>query len=544
MKTSILNCAPFILFLAFSSPLYGQNFEWASSIGGNNDDSAEEMAIDPSGNILLAGTFKGTVDLDPGPAVSNHQSMGNEDTYLIKLDPVNGQLKWAITFGAKGWGRLENIETDSEGNILIAGFKGANSFIAKVDSAGTVIWQKEMSGDGDIDELTTDSMGNIYFGGAFEGTISFPAVAGVSLTSFGGLDLLAGKMNSNGDVLWLKQFGGSGFGGVRSVASDAVGNLYVLSEFLYTLDFDPSPTSQLSFTASAIDIALVKLDSSGDFRWARHLGGPSDEQASEVKLDRKGKVYVLGTFISHIDFNIGLASARLNGTTWGVYDVFVAKYDTSGNYFWSNRIAGDDFDYATDMSLDHVGDVYICGFTDGDISFPGIDTTYLFSGGHDAFMGKISSSGNWLWSGTIQGTGDERLLEIAVDSSGAIYATGKFQGQADFDPTNGVQQLVSTNNWNGFILKLGQPGLSLNNDGPGVSISVFPNPSAGNFFLEAPLGNVQEINVYTASGKKIFTKPCLHESLIEINIDASAGIYFVEIKSPEAQPTLLKLLKK
>ncbi|MCF6285500.1 MAG: hypothetical protein L3K26_09955, partial [Candidatus Hydrogenedentes bacterium] len=151
--------------------------------------------------------------------------------------------------------------------LILAGFAGAQGveFGFAAGMGGT-------SGDEGL-AVAVDGAGNVYTTGYFQGTVDFDPGAGVSnLTSAGTKDIFVQKLDSAGNFVWAKGFGGTdndrGFG----IVVDASGNVFSTGEFSGTVDFDPGlGVTELS-SAGGLDVFVQKLDAAGDFVWAKGMG--------------------------------------------------------------------------------------------------------------------------------------------------------------------------------------------------------------------------------------------------------------------------------
>ena len=116
MKLTILS----LLITLFTSTIFAQNPDWVKSIGGDDTDGVNAIAVDSAGNIYVTGSFKETVDFDPSSAVSNLTSTGYSDVFLAKYDSI-GAFVWAKKMGGFYWDYGTAICLDDLGNILITG---------------------------------------------------------------------------------------------------------------------------------------------------------------------------------------------------------------------------------------------------------------------------------------------------------------------------------------------------------------------------------------------------------------------------------------
>lgn len=307
--------------------------------------------------------------------------------------------------------------------------------------------------------MTLDSSGNIFSSGYFTGTVDFDPGEGVAnLTSAGGLDLFISKLDSSGNYLWAKRIGGSGGDEVASIATDRSGSVITTGSFQGTVDFDPG-TGVANLTAAGdSDIFVSKLDSSGNFVWAKRIGGSSFEKGIFVAADSDGNICVTGLFSGTADFDP--SEGLENITSLGDWDGFISKFDSNGNYLWTKRIGGTGLDGGGGIAFDNSGNIYASGGFNGTVDFdPGAGVSNLISAGDvDMYVSKFDPLGNFLWAKRIGGSGGDGGAPIALDSGGNIYMTGIFPGTVDFDPGDGVANLVSAGGIDSFVLKLDSSG--------------------------------------------------------------------------------------
>ena len=393
--------------VASPEPSSGVNFEWANGIGGSGSDSGLSLAIDSVGNVYTTGGFEGTVDFDPGAGTFNLTSAGFEDIFISKLDS-DGNFLWAHNFGGTS-------------------FDNGNS-------------------------LAIDSAGNVYTTGYFSGTIDFDPGAGTfNLTSSpAGSDVFISKLDSDGNFLWAKNFGGTGSDIGNSLAIDSIGNVYITGNFEGTADFDPGAgTFNLTSSVGGPDVFISKLDSQGNFLWAKSFGGFRSDSSKSLAIDSVGNVYTTGYFKGTVDFDPGAGTFNLTSSVGGPdvfnHDIFISKLDSQGNFEWAKRIGGIGFDSGNSLDTDSAGNVYTTGNFGGTADFdPGAGTFNLTSDEGSIFVSKLDSEGNFLWAQNFGGNRFESGNSLATDRAGNVYTTGRFDGTADFDPGAGTFNLTSS----------------------------------------------------------------------------------------------------
>jgi len=404
---------------------------WSKRFGGSNYDEGYSVSVDSSGNVYITGTFySSTIDFGGGTLTN----AGWSDIFLAKFDS-NGNHLWSKRFGGSDYDWGYSVSIDSLGNVYITGTFYSSTidlgggaltnagyddiFLAKFDSNGNHLWSKRFGGsDRDCgNSVSVDSSGNVYITGTFySSTID---LGGGALTNAGGWDIFLAKFDSNGNHLWSKRFGGIDDDRGRSISVDSSDNVYITGYFNSSkIDFGGGALTNAGYD----DIFLAKFDSSGNHLWSKKFGGNDYDYGYSVSVDSSGNVYITGTFYSS---TIDLGGGAL--TNAGGWDIFLAKFDSNGNYLWSKKFGGNDYDYGYSVSVDSSGNVYITGtFYSSTIDLGGGALTN--AGGWDIFLAKFDSNGNHLWSKRFGGSDHDYGYSVSVDSSGNVYGTGYFVG--------------------------------------------------------------------------------------------------------------------
>ncbi len=182
------------------------------------------------------------------------------------------------------------------------------------------------------------------------------------------------------------------------------------------------------------------------WQWATEGGGFSIDYGYDVDVDSSGNSYLTGKF--HGSALFGTTSL----TSYGGWDVFVAKLDTDGAWQWAVGAGGILQDEARGIAVDDEGNSYITGVFYDVAWFGNISLTSL--GGLDVFVAKLDSNGNWVWAVRAGGYVGEAGYGIAVDSSGNSYITGHFM----FTATFGTTMLTSQGSADVFVAKLDADG--------------------------------------------------------------------------------------
>lgn len=323
-------------------------FQWAVKIGSTGADEAQDITVDPAGDILITGQFSGSVDFDPGAGVTTLVSQG-----------------------------------------------GLDIFISKFSNAGNFIWAKSIgSTSSDVgNSITTDISGNVLTTGYFNLTVDFdPGPGTANLTSaFKGAFI--SKLNSNGDFVLAKTFTSTSSVEGASIAVDISGNIFTTGDYTGTVDFDPGVGVFNQTEAGSGDIFISKLDASGNFLWAAGIGDFQEDGGFSIAVDVSGNCYFTGHFAATVDFDPGPGIFNLSSTPANSYDIFISKFDPAGNLVFAVKMGGpDDFEIGQSISIDGSGNIFTTGQFSGVADFdPGPGTFNLTGvGSENAFVMKLN----------------------------------------------------------------------------------------------------------------------------------------------------------
>jgi hypothetical protein len=486
------------------------NFKWASAWGGSSFDLGLSIAVDSNGFVYSTGLFQGTADFDPGAGFF-YLTANSMDAYIIKLNALTGNMVWAKQLISDFLVEPGTIAIDQNGNVITVGhyegnadfdpglgtliFSGDGAYISKLDSAGNFIWAKKLAHPVSQSPLSScratsvalDIFGNVYTTGNFIDTVDFdPGLGTYNLVGeyFG--DAFICKLDAGGNFQWAKPFYGNGNEDGFTIALDASGNVYTSGVLNATADFDPGVgTYNLSSAGIGnFDGYISKLNSSGDFVWAKQLGGAigSSLFISSIVLGADNNVYSIGNFSQTVDFDPGTGTNNL--TSSGPYDVFISKLDNNGNFISTLQFAGS-------------------GFAEG--------------------------------------------RSLVLDNVGNIFATGNFKATTDFDPLAGVFNLTSNGADDIFIIKLQnelENTTSINEHSWTSKINLYPNPTTSALTIESDkIFENANLIVRNAIGQEIFSDTYSSTNSITFNLNGESGVYFIEINDT-GKVAILKVIKE
>lgn len=487
-------------------------FLWSLSIGGVLDEENPKIAIDANNNIIITGTlafnsvYNSPVDFDPSAATAN-VSANCKVLFIAKYD-ASGNFLWVKSLGNECTSGIfpifsNAITLDGSDNIFIAGnFSGTvdfdpsaattsfaagtygDIFFAKYTSTGSYVWVKPLFNastnafNNRGTSIVLDASSNILLSGISNGTVDFdPSAATANLT--GTNSYFIAKYDNLGNYTWAKNIL-TGLNSNPTIKLDINNNIFLTGNFRNTVDFDPSAGVANQTSVGDADVFFAKYTSSGAYVWVKVITSqqgqydyPLDETASSILIDVSGNLYLTGFFLGVTDFDPSAGVANLTSTNFNVsivntLDVFLAKYDASGNYVWAKNMGGNSEDLSKAMAIDNAGNLIITGniltstneYADFDpsASVANISSTFRNS----TFIAKYTNAGNYTLAFTFNENYNEndRVNVVKTDASGNIYVFGNFRGIVDFDPSSNTANLVSNAGGNDdiFLAKYSSTG--------------------------------------------------------------------------------------
>lgn len=456
---------PFIAVLLFANFSQAQEFEWVNNFGSEYGDIATSIISTSDAYVYVGGVFAGTVDLDPGPGISNVTAVDQNDVFIARYKS-NGDFIAGVSFGSVGVDFLSCLSASSD-RILAGGYfagtadfdpgvgtynlvsnGGKDGFMVVLDTNFTLIQAKSFGagGNDEVKDVILDG-NDAYITGEFYGTVQFGDPSeeeSDTLTSQGDSDIFFSRINVTSGHQWTKRIGGTADDHIS--AFDLFNsNFYFTGQFQRTVDFDPSSnTDNLSSVLNSDDGYVLKLTHNGEYVWAKRIGSNIniDDKGVDIKVDASGGVYITGLFGGVCDFDF--SSGTNNLTPLGGKDIFLCKLDTNAGYVWAGGIGTSSSDYVQSLALDNSGNPYITGFFVGTIDFDpssGIHNVASYTNSYNsAYMAKYTTGGALDWVESFGGLGNVTPYAIYVDGGDAVYTSGTYLGTIDFDQGSGVTQ--------------------------------------------------------------------------------------------------------
>lgn len=361
------------------------NILWNKSFGGNKTEDSPGSIIYVNNQLLFSCSSKSDSSCSKE---TNNKIIGGgiSDYWICSMDSVGNKL-WEKTYGSPGFEYSPSITLLLDGNYLVLGTSsgstgfdktnpgwGNDDFWAlKLDAQGNKIWDQSFGGS-NVDlyhygfaynynnsPLPTENGSFVLFG-----SVVGPVSGNISNPGYGANDYWIIKVDSAGNKIWDRRYGGSYTEGSSQIISTADGGFLLIG-------FTESPQNGTVSDPplGKRDVWLVKLDSIGNKQWDRRYGGTEEDVGSSAVVAPDGGYWISATTRSPVGFDVSEPG-------YGLADYWIFKIDSAGNKLWDKRFGGLGDDYASNFVLMPDSSIFLCGF-----SFPGtsaVKTEYGYGG--------------------------------------------------------------------------------------------------------------------------------------------------------------------
>lgn len=469
------------------------NTIWTKVIGGEHFDNGYSIALSPTEDVYISGSFSDTVDFDPGIGVTElSATYGIDNNFLLKLT-TEGTFEWVIRVLNSGNGQAyinsSKIQIDDSGNIYIPGY---------CDS--------EVDVDPGVGEYWVEPLG--------------------TRSSF------IQKLNSSGGFEWVRVFEGSDFVSIMEIYLDEYNNIYSTGSFFGTADFDPG-VGEVNYVSTGLDNLFVqKMDALGNFEWATYAVGELNfNRGNVITTDEFNNVFVSGSFEGVVDFNPDSESDVL--TPIGEKDIFIQKLTQCFTYTIDTVEACDDYvwiDGATYTSNDTTTLYYLTDIQGCDsviqlhLTMHSIDTTLLFVG---YTLTANESEGTYQWLNCDSGY---NTISGEINQSFTPFQNGNYAVEIIKGMCIDTSNCVSVH------------PISITENNKTIDVVISPNPTNGQVFISNRKLEDVQINIYNALGQMELRKELKALNQLELTLPEAKGLYFINIIGSKQHKTY-KLIK-
>ena len=302
-------------------------------------------------------------------------------------------------------------------------------------------------------DLDKDQNDNIYVCGAYVGSANFNLLTGSTLqTSNGSSDVFLAKYSKNGDLIWVKVFGGGINDAASRVKVGVNGAVYITGTFGGTVDFDPTSGTDNHTTVYREDVFVSKFDTAGNWIWTKTFGGNQNDKVNALETDSNGNIYLGGEFEETVDFNPG--GATTSRTSTGGADGYILSLDSNGLYRWVSVVTGSQSsdEGIGGIKLNRSNELVVAEIIRGQLNYASV-SKYNLSGAliwSKSFQNK-STQGGFVMIGDLEIEAIHTpghtschtsflLEELGILVTGDLFPAATTPGRTDF-PTGNVVQM-------------------------------------------------------------------------------------------------------
>ncbi len=368
------------------------------------------------------------------------------------LDPL-----WCLRFGDAGAEVMVALEVASDDRIYVTGdFIGGldlggeqlvsqgeyDIFLAAFDSEGMHIWSRSFGdfGNDKVRDLIVDDDGNVIIVGDFFYGINF---GGGDLYSAGDKDAFIAKYNGNGHHLWSANFGDAYYQSASCVEVDSNGEIFIAGPFLGTMNFGGTDIS--SFEEQ--DLFLASLDADGSHLWSQSIWGFGDQWVFDLDMIEGSELAMAGSLEGYM--YIGNEALLSQG---GLDAYLLLISPATGALSWGQSFGVNGDQEARCVAIQETGDIVFAG--DFEYGIPLGDEVHPSEGGRDLFLASLSENGLFNWSQSFGDNSGQYAEALAVGSYGEIGFTGFADGNLDF----GGGVIYGGGNFDIFLATFGPDG--------------------------------------------------------------------------------------
>ncbi len=508
-----------VMFFLLTINVFSQKVLWEKTLGGKQSEYLYDMIPTADYGFLLAGSsFSGkTGDL-------HTDKIGNMDAWLWKMKE-NSDLEWQLRLGGDGTDVLKSVFATADGGFILgmtstsgqSGDKksisqgGNDLWVVKLNAARIEEWQCSFGGDGDDDMVVIKQLKD---GGYIIGANSNSGFSGdKKQASQGGQDIWILRLDSKGQLLWQKNYGG--------IYQDQIASIIETQDKGFLIGASSnSPMSQDKGAESfgMRDFWIIKIDDKGAEKWQRVFGGNQDDILTEIQELEDGNYLVGGSSNSELSGNKTVSSNNSS-------DFWLINVDKNATVYWQKSYGEAQTNVLSSMLIDQKGNYLLGGY--------GVNT--VKDEKKYQFMGiQIDSEGEQIWDRKISSSGVDILRKTIQTRDGGFVFAGTSDGTA-----NAVKEAHKGRN-DFWIVKVKKE----EKEEERLKIEALPNPTAGytNVIIgfEYKKGDIQLIDV---KGRVMYQSRIEYQTIPLDLGPYPRGVYFVKVRTDEGEGSV-KVIRK
>ena len=420
-----------ILFL-FPYLIYSQEYipESYHHFKGDHWKQIQDIAVGREGEIFVAGDFEGVLNFDG----QTYPSRGKRAQFIACIDSI-GSVKWVKTYSCSNYSGITGIETGLDGMIYAVGWfrdtlkvedhiltqPGRNHiYYLKFEPSGQITESDVLLPDfkGYVKSFKLDTSNLFILAGDFRRNIT---IGNKTYTSTGKKDIFLAKLTNEASIAKVFTLGGTGNDELKGI-EQTNNEMILYGNFEREIELGDT----LLKSAGKMDVFIVKRSSSGIFTNVLSIGGKRNDEVQTVVSDTSGNIYVSGQFKNSLNLNSNIINSE------GENDVFLVKYNRDWQYISSQTWGGAGNDRPMGLVVNAKKQVFISGVYNKSIQF-GYDTLSSTNRFNNGFLALFTESEGVKWVKNFIGESEESPLNLYLNGSSRILATGTFYNDLQFD---------------------------------------------------------------------------------------------------------------
>ncbi|MGM0376664.1 MAG: T9SS type A sorting domain-containing protein [Bacteroidota bacterium] len=576
---------------------------WTRTFGGPGDDFVADMDIDlnkvseGTHMLTIAGDYENTVDFNPAAGEEENKTAINRDVFVTYYHSTGAYQRTKVLEGT-GYASAKAVKFTTESSIALTGiFTGHLDLMPENESlgdatahgdsdiflvnmgttAGNYTFMAHFGGPG-LDEvycLDTDEDNNIYIGGAFSETADFDATIGeINITSVGKTDMFLASYSTSTGLNWVRSFGNEEDNALTAMTI-ANNSIWSAMSFYGEIGFQTGWIGGFpvfnNYTSEGKDVLLMRHQTDGTpvTQSYRKVGGNNTDQINDMKTDSKGNIVITGFFSSSdLDLNPDDEYEDIFSTAGG-NDIFMALLTDNYEYIWGGTVGGTtSADVPASLALTEGGTIYNAGKFNGDVNFnpwAGDAINRSSTGFSNGYFWAVESYNSATDILTFEMT--EQTAPAAIDN-GTHQVDVEVESETDISslsPTITISENAVINPPSGEAQDFTNPvtyqvtaenGVDIQDWTVQVSVAtgeqqaaahsfqIYPNPASNYLFIELPQGRINEVKIFSLSGKQLLDEKYAQQK-VKVNVESLPdGIYLIKINTSDQKSINKKLIIK
>jgi len=509
MKTLLLTLA-----IIITTNLYSQvDIEWETNLGGSSTDVPADVKQTTDGGYIVAGHSYS----NDGDVGGNNSDFA--DYWIVKLS-TSGDLEWENNLGGIANDFALSIQQTMDEGYIVAGFSESNDgdvggnngdrdyWIVKLDTNGDLLWENNLGGSGSDTAVSIEQLTDGSYIVAGYSNSNNGDVSGNN----GSYDYWIVKLDTSGNLVWETSLGGNSLEFLYSMEQTTDGGYIIGGASL-------SSNGDVGGNNGNFDYWIVKIDANGNLLWETNLGGSDRDYANAAQETSDGG-YIVAGYSESSNGDVG--------GNYGGYDYWIVKLDINGVLVWETNLGGSSTDFLSSAQQTTDGGFAFFGWSssnDGDVGGN--------NGSSDYWIVKTDANGNLDWESNFGGSSTEFGSEAKQTPDGGYILVGYSESNnGDVGGNNGGRDY--------WIMKL---SLTLGlEDILSKNISLSPNPATNTISISNLPQEVTKLEVVDMQGRVVLTQTKIQNNTLDIS-KLQAATYLVKIYSGKSI-FVKKIIKK